>query len=171
MLDAKEITTHMLRERVGLTAFIYSVVRNYHLAEDVYQETCLKALEQAGVVESKQHLLRWFRKVARNRAIDVLRARGEKVKQLSDHTLGLLEDDWDTREKARRADLIDALSRCLDALTPRSREVMSLRYFQDRSGAEIAGMTGTKVTSVYQTIARVHKALAECLREQPEYQS
>ncbi|TWU46794.1 RNA polymerase sigma factor [Rubripirellula reticaptiva] len=137
----------------------------------MYQETCIKALEQAGAVESKQHLLRWFHKVARNRAIDILRARGENVMQLSDQTLAILEEDWDSRENSRRADLIDALSRCLDVLTPRSREMMSLRYFQDRSGVEIAGMTGTKVTSVYQTIARVHKALAECLREQPEYQS
>ncbi|MEM6689498.1 MAG: RNA polymerase sigma factor [Planctomycetota bacterium] len=171
MMTTQEITAQLLRERIGLTAQIYSIVRNYHLAEDIYQEICVKALDQTGKVESKDHLIHWFRKVARNRSIDVLRLHGERNRQLSEQTLALLEDTWDEGREAANASIVDALSRCVDQLTARSREVVTLRYFQNRSGEEIAETVGIKITSVYQTIARVHKTLAECIRHQPEYHS
>ncbi len=71
MLNTQEITEHVLRERLALTGSIYTVTRNYHLAEDVYQGVFVKAVALHDKFTSKTHLTNWFRVSARNRAIDI----------------------------------------------------------------------------------------------------
>ena len=61
MLNAQQITEHVLRERLAPTAHIDYVTRNYHLAEDVYREICVKAISQTDKFSSKEHLMNWFR--------------------------------------------------------------------------------------------------------------
>ncbi|WP_442508849.1 sigma factor-like helix-turn-helix DNA-binding protein [Novipirellula sp. SH528] len=40
-----------------------------------------------------------------------------------------------------------ALSECLETLTPRSQQIIRLRYFENRSGSKIANYLGSKVQS------------------------
>ena len=75
MLIAQEITERVLQERLALTASSATVTRNYHLAEDVYQEIFVKAVALTDQFESTAHLTNWFRVSARNRAIDIIRTR------------------------------------------------------------------------------------------------
>ena len=170
MLNAQQITEHVLQERLALTASIYTVTRNYHLAEDVYQEIFVKAVALTDKFTSKAHLTNWFRVSARNRAIDIIRTREGRYVGLSEETLRALEDNWEKTENARREMLLTALERCMQALTPRSREIVRLRYFENRSGCEIADFMGRKVESAYQAIARSHKSLGDCMKQHLEVQ-
>lgn len=165
-LTPQEITECLLRERLALTACIGNVTKNHHLAEDVYQEICVKAVSQADLFTSNGHLINWFRVSARNRAIDVIRTREGRYVGLSEETLAVIESDWAV--SGRKKDMLDALSRCLKKMTPRSQEIVRLRYFENRSGGDVAKFMGSKVTSTYQAIARIHKKLGDCVRERLE---
>ncbi len=144
MLDNQEIAAHLLRERLGLTAHIYSIVRNYHLAEDIFQETCVKALGQAGSVESKRHLLNWFRLASRNRAIDLLRARGVDGRQLSEQALATLEESWETRRSSQvrksRRSKVQASCRSFGERIHSSHESSLLNTNKHVAFGEVAGM-------------------------------
>jgi RNA polymerase sigma factor (sigma-70 family) len=61
------------------------------------------------------------------------------------------------------AELRPALLAALAALTPQQREVVVLRYFDDRSEAEVAGLLGVSAGTVKSAASR---AVAR-LREQP----
>lgn len=174
MLNPQQITEHLLRQRLVLTSYTYTITRNFHLAEDVYQEISVKAMSEDKKFESTEHLANWFRLCARNRAIDIIRTREGKYVGLSAETLDSLEQHWameqggNSGDAASRESLLAALSECLQTLTPRSRQIIKLRYFENRSGSEIANYLGSKVQSAYQAIARIHKSLGVCVSQRME---
>ncbi|MCM2371770.1 RNA polymerase sigma factor [Aporhodopirellula aestuarii] len=167
-LTTAQTTERLLENRHALTAYISCVTRNYHLAEDVFQEVCVKAIGMSDFFESDVHLHRWFRVSARNRAIDIIRAREGRYVGLSEEALEMLEKEWEAETTPPRDERSDALAKCLESLTPRSREIVKMRYFENRSGKEVAEIIGAKVGSAYQAIARIHKALRECVQRQAE---
>jgi RNA polymerase sigma-70 factor (ECF subfamily) len=162
MLPGEDIAAILLSERLALTAFIAGVTRDFHLAEDIFQEVCVKAVARGGEFESAQHVMNWARVAGRNRAIDVLRARDGRYEGLSEELLATLAAEWPGKEHAAAAH--DALAHCLEHLTPNNRELLRLRYFERRSGAEVAEVLGRKLETIYQALARIHKSLADCVR-------
>ena len=158
----EEVTKHLLREQVSLTAYAYSVTHNYHLAEDVFQDVCVKAVSQSEHFSSLEHLSNWFRVSSRNHAITLIRSKEGRYVGLSAEMLATLEADW-TKANTSVDGRSDALSGCLERLSPKSRRVINMRYLENRSGDEIAAFMGTKVESAYQAITRIHKTLRDCV--------
>jgi RNA polymerase sigma-70 factor (ECF subfamily) len=162
MLAPDSIAATLLAERMPLTAFIASVTRDFHLAEDIFQEVCVKAVARAGEFESTAHVLNWARLAGKNRAIDVLRARDGKYVGLSDEMLALLADEWP--DKSHADEQQEALAHCIESVTANNRELLRLRYFEHRNCAEVAAILGRKIETVYQALARLHKTLGDCIR-------
>ena len=161
----EEVTKHLLREQVSLTAYAYSVTHNYHLAEDVFQDVCVKAVSESDHFSSLEHLSNWFRVSSRNHAITLIRSKEGRYVGLSAEMLATLEADW-TKASISVDSRSDALSGCLERLSPKSRRVIHMRYLENRSGDEIAAFMGTKVESAYQAITRIHKTLRDCVGQQ-----
>lgn len=57
----------------------YSITRDHHLAEDVVQESFLKAYKKLGTVQDSRKIAAWLSSVTRRTAIDFVR--GEKRKR------------------------------------------------------------------------------------------
>lgn len=162
MLRPEDIPAILFPERLSLLAFISSVTRDYHLAEDVFQEVCAKAVARAGEFDSSAHLVHWARLTGKNRAIDIMRARDGRMECLSDNLLSTLAAEWPAQ--ASSGPLMDALSHCMDQVTPYNRELLRMRYFEKRSSSEVAMALGRKIETVYQALARLHKSLGDCVR-------
>jgi RNA polymerase sigma-70 factor (ECF subfamily) len=158
----EDITATLLAERLPLTAFFASVTRDFHLAEDVFQEVCVKAVARAETFETTAHVMNWARLAGKNRAIDILRARDGRYVGLSDEMLALLADEWP--EKSRVDTMQEALSQCVEQITPNNRELLRLRYFEGRNCTDVAAIMGRKIETVYQALARLHKTLGDCIR-------
>lgn len=165
MLPPEIITAALLRERLALTAYIAAVTRDFHLAEDIFQEVCVKAVGKGGDFDSPQHVLNWARVAGRHKAIDVLRMRDGKVVGLSEEILAALEPVWPQGEAAQGTPALEALGKCMDRLTPNNKEIVRLRYFEGRAGAQVAEAMGRKLETVYQALARIHRTLADCVRQ------
>ena len=73
-----------------------------------------------------------------------------------------LAAEWPAKESAEAAH--DALAHCMEKLTANNRELLRLRYFERRSGAEVASAMSRKLETVYQALARIHKTLGDCVR-------
>jgi RNA polymerase sigma-70 factor (ECF subfamily) len=162
MLQPETLTATLLAERLPLTAFFASVTRDFHLAEDVFQEVCVKAVARTETFQTTAHLVNWARLAGKNRAIDILRARDGRYIGLSDEMLAMLAAEWPERNTtdARR----EALEQCLTQITHNNRELLRLRYFEQRNCGEVAAIMGRKIETVYQALARLHKTLGDCIR-------
>lgn len=155
-----------MRERLSLVAFLASVTRNFHLAEDVFQDVCVKAIGMEPGFESTTHLLNWARLTGRNRSIDLLRVRDGKLEGLSEEIFESLASVWPEASSELWRNKQVALERCLEQLTPNNREIVRLRYFEGRAGSDVAAALGRKLETVYQALARIHKSLAGCVQAQ-----
>ncbi len=164
MLHAEDIAAILLAERMPLTAFIASVTRDFHLAEDVFQEVCVKAVGRAAEFETAAHVMNWARLAGKNRAIDILRARDGRYVGLSDEMLAALAAEWP--EQSQADDMQEALGHCIEQITPNNRELLRLRYFERRNCTDVAAIMGRKIETVYQALARLHKTLGDCMRLQ-----
>lgn len=162
MLSPETTTATLLAARMPLTAFFASVTRDFHLAEDVFQEVCVKAVARAETFESVVHLMNWSRMAGKNRAIDILRARDGHYVGLTDEMLDLLADEWPN--KSTTDAMQQALDHCISQITQNNRELLRLRYFEHRNCAEVAAILDRKIETVYQALARLHKTLGNCIR-------
>jgi RNA polymerase sigma-70 factor (ECF subfamily) len=162
MLPTATITATLLAERMPLTAFFAAVARDFHVAEDIFQDVCVKALTRTTAFESTAHLLAWARLLGKNRAIDILRARDGRFVGLSDEVLALLATEWPDRSQTDG--LQEALGHCIEQITEHNRHLLRLRYFEQRSCGDVAAIMGRRVETVYQALARLHRTLGECLR-------
>lgn len=164
MLTREEATAILLEERLALTAFVVTIVRSFHIAEDIFQDTCVKSLLREDLFESREHLLKWARVLCRNRAIDVIRSRDGKYDGLSEEVLSLLSADWPDNEDEGLSETRDALAHCLEKLTSNNRRILQLRYFEGRSGIDVAKILGRKPATVYQALARIYNLLEMCIQ-------
>lgn len=70
MADARAITTHLLERRGEFLAFLERRLGDRAAAEDVLQESLLRALERAGEVHTAASARAWFYRVLRNALLD-----------------------------------------------------------------------------------------------------
>jgi RNA polymerase sigma-70 factor (ECF subfamily) len=126
-----------------------------HWAEDVVQETLLRAWRHADVLlasgESRS-LMPWLATVARRIVINDWRGRGARTKEIDDAALTVPSVSDGTEQALHRLIVLGALAR----LTPAHRRVIVERYLHGRSIAEIAQMVGIPPGTVK---SRMHYAL------------
>lgn len=166
MLTPESLTASLLAERLPLTAFFASITRDFHLAEDVFQEVCVKAVGRAASFQTTAHLINWARLTGKNRSIDILRARDGRYIGLSDHLLAQLAAEWP--DQTHTHPLQEALEHCLTQITRNNRELLRLRYFEGRNCTAVAAIMGRKIETIYQALARLHKTLGTCIRTRLE---
>jgi RNA polymerase sigma-70 factor (ECF subfamily) len=154
----------MLRERPKVLAFIRAIVRDRHLAEDVYQDISISALEHRNEIRDEQHLQRWLRHVARNRAINAYRQQQASPLVFNDTLVQTLELEWSDYDELPTSQTLAALDKCIERLSPYARRLVELRYTEGLSGKKLADVVNRKTTTVYVAIARIHRALGNCIR-------
>ena len=154
----------LLSRRSALISYLHIYVRDYYVAEDLFQEVALRAVERHPDIPDEASAYAWLRTVARNCAIDWLRRNQRQPITLDDETLDLLDTQW-TQEKANDSnELHEALSECINQLTPRAQQLVERRFKNQMSTKEIAEATGRKTDSIYTAFSRIYAALADCLR-------
>jgi RNA polymerase sigma-70 factor (ECF subfamily) len=160
-VDQEVLVRLLLSERAMLLGYIISLVRDAHLAEDVFQDVALIVLKKRDELADASGFPAWTRKIARLEALNALRRRKKEARPLDEAVLNLLDVQW---SRADGGPTSDALRACLERLPPRSRRLVELRYRDDLSGKTLADRLAQPLNTVYVTLARIHHALSECVK-------
>jgi len=163
-VDQETALRTLLNHQAKLTAFAWSIVRDRHTADDVFQEVLIRAARSHGDIESLDHLLNWARTVARRVAIDLLRADARRPLALDDDVLHQLEHDWRQHDDRTDDRTAEALEHCMKSLTDRTREVLRLRYSEGLTGEQVAFQLNRPAATIYQLLTRTYRTLADCIR-------
>lgn len=157
-----DLVRDFLEHRGLILGFIYALVRNPEIAEEVFQEVGLKVVEQAGKGTAVARFLPWVREICRNAVTDHFRAR-QRTAALPDSLAAVIAQSFDEHEPqdvaARRAHL----QSCMGLLTERMRDLVTRRYRDGVPLDELASGMGWKTESVKVALSRARKALAECV--------
>lgn len=141
---------------------VVAVLRNRAAAEEVAQEVYVQIWRQAaGFNPDQANPLGWISSIARNRAIDRLRAeRARGFVQYSDEVPDLADDRLDT--DAPLDTLV--LTRALSALRPEYRNVILLSYFRGYTQSELSDLLDLPLGTVKSWMKRGLAELREALQ-------
>jgi RNA polymerase sigma-70 factor (ECF subfamily) len=163
-MDVDEpLIRRVLAERVKLLAYIRSIVRRHDLAEDVFQDLCVLVVQKRHEIRDEGHLAGWLRTSARQLAMNAARKRCNQNLLLGDSIHDLMEPHW-RRLDASSSSAAEALEVCVEALPSKSRQLVQIRYVEGLGFEDIARRLSRPVSSLYVSLSRIHKKLAECVQ-------
>jgi RNA polymerase sigma-70 factor, ECF subfamily len=146
-----------------LFQFLFYMVKNRELAEDLVQEVYIRVLKAYDKFEGRSSEKTWLFSIARHVAIDWFR------KQKSIRSRIIEKFDWDKQqiegdqplpeEVAMQNEQVQWIYRSLDTCSIDQRSVLILRYLQELSITETAEALGWTVSKVKTTQHRAIKQL------------
>ena len=162
-MNKEDVVRGLMREHLQLLGVLHAIVRDSALAEDLFQELVILAMQKHEQIDDAAHLLNWARRAARLEGLKALRERGRTRTALPEGILDLLEPVWQKSESTDHVQELEQLRNCMDQLSPKAQEILKLKYFESTDGERIAQVLHVKVHSVYVSLSRIHKTLADCL--------
>jgi RNA polymerase sigma-70 factor, ECF subfamily len=168
------------RELVGryqrsVFSVIVRVVRDQARAEELAQDTFIKAFRALHTYDSGRKFAAWLLTIAHHVAIDEVRK--GSLDTVSLETLTHPRDDGsravdipDAKAAtpaalAERSELAGALNIAISRLRPEYRELVSLKYEQELEYEDIADITGMPMGTIKSSLHRARKELQEQLQE------
>jgi len=158
----------LLRYKSKVYTYIYLIVRNRELTEDIFQDTFIKAIatiQQGRYVESGKFVA-WVNRIAHNLIIDHFR------REKNENTFSSDAADYDiiNNVKLSEKSIEDTMSNeqvladvvhLIDLLPLSQQKVIKMRYFEDLSFKEIAEKTDVSINTA---LGRMRYALLNMRR-------
>jgi len=148
------------------------ITQNREDAEDVLQETFLKAYEHLDQFKGDSKFYTWIVRIAVNQALMKLRRRKTDKSVSLDETIDTGEDtitreiaawDEDPEQRFSREELGEILDSAVDSLEPPYRSVFVLRDIEELSTEETAEALNLSVPAVKSRLLRARLQLREKL--------
>ncbi len=163
------------RFRMQIYHFIFRMVKNKAEAEDLTQETFIKAFNALSSFNSEYAFSTWLFKIAVNNSIDHFRKKrlktcsldtpiqakdGELVREFPDHSTRGPESGLLSKEKSIQ------IRKAIESLPEKYRTAILLRHSHEQSYEEIAEQLDIPLGTVKVRIFRAREMLKKKLRDQ-----
>jgi RNA polymerase sigma-70 factor (ECF subfamily) len=169
-LEGDDETFRVLVERHSRSAFrlAYRMTGNEQDAEDVVQESFLRAYRQLGTFEHRANFGTWLYRIVANCSVDLMRAKQARHDIARGDTLdeAVALPTPDVRNPERLAHSGDIQRRVADALSdlsPLERAAFTLRHYEGRSIEEISKALGLRTSAAKHSVFRAVKKLRVAL--------
>ena len=141
------------RHQSRVFSYILHIVKNRDLADDIFQETFVKAIMtiKQGRYTENGKFSAWITRIAHNLIIDYYR------QEKSENTVSADDDDVNFLNRKDLCDdniedkIVDQIhrdvKRIVDALPDSQREVLVMRYYRNMSFKEIADATNVSINT------------------------
>ncbi|SFL63311.1 RNA polymerase sigma factor [Proteiniphilum acetatigenes] len=142
------------RHKQSLYTYIFYTLRDQGLAEDIFQETFIKAITtiRQGRYTETGKFKAWLTRIAHNLIIDYFRQRkNENTISNDDYEIDLLNNpslcDDTVEMKMVKIQVLNDVKKLIDFLPDEQREVLEMRYYGNLSFKEIADITGVSINT------------------------
>ena len=147
----------------------YRMTGNEHDADDVVQETFLRAYRQLNRFEERANFGTWLHRIAVNCALDLLRSRGRLDRHYGGdpeeaEMMGAISSSDPQQDRLLlSAELRDQVTAAMEKLSGNERTAFVLRHFEGMPVEEIGKTLGIQVNAAKHTIFRAVRKLRESL--------
>ena len=158
-----------LTNESDLRAFVRSLVRDPHVADDVFQEVALTCWQKFDRYEKHRPFGAWARGIAANQIKQMWDRAGRQPVVFSPETVEAILAAFDRTEDGASS-RIEGLRECVQGLPPRSQQLLSYRYEHSLNCDKIASLIKASRDAVYKALARIRMRLADCVTRRLESQ-
>lgn len=147
---------------------LYRLVRIREEAEDLTQETFIRAYRFLHQFDGRRPFRNWLYTIATNVGLNALRSRQRRVhyesnKAGDEDVLATAPSPADPHRDAELDELRSRLARAIETLPPQAAMLMHLFYYEGLSVQEAAEIAGMNETAAKVTLHRARKRLRELL--------
>jgi RNA polymerase sigma-70 factor (ECF subfamily) len=169
--DSDAFHTLVDRHSRAVYRLAYRMTGSAQDAEDVVQETFLRAYKQLGRFESRANFGTWLHRIAVNCSIDLIRARPHReaahdAPDLEQFGAALESGDATGTSPERlmlSTEVHERISGAMSGLSAMERAAFTLRHFEGRSIEEISQSLGLKTNATKHSIFRAVKKMRAAL--------
>jgi RNA polymerase sigma-70 factor (ECF subfamily) len=161
------------RYKKSIHSYIFYIVRNHDLTEDIFQETFLKVIMtiKQGRYTDNGKFKAWITRIAHNLIIDNFRQeRNENTISNDEVEIDLLNDmklcESNIEDNMVQDQIYRDVKKLVKHLPDNQREVLEMRYYQDMSFKEIADVTGVSINTA---LGRMRYAILNVRRMAEEH--
>jgi RNA polymerase sigma-70 factor (ECF subfamily) len=170
--DQRAYELLLVRHRKAIFHVVTKIVRNREEAQDLVQETFMKAFNALVSYRSEYKFSTWLYKIAANCAIDFVRKKRIEALSLDrpietkdgQVEIELPDSTWDPEKDLVRKQKLRSIDEAIESLPDKYREVIIYRHKDDKSYEEIAGILKTPVGTVKARIFRARELLKKKLK-------
>jgi RNA polymerase sigma-70 factor (TIGR02960 family) len=177
VLTQRQFAERTERHRHELRVHCYRMLASFEDAEDLVQETLLRAWRRRDDLDREEHFRAWLYKIATNACLDTIKNRKRRVPSLHsfrdlpwlepypDRLLDVAAPDTDQPDVALigRETIELTFLAVIQVLTPRQRAVLILREVLKMPAAEVAELLEISVPAVNSALQRARATLREHL--------
>ena len=169
-LEGNNVAFDTLLERYQdkLYRYIFFLVRSREVTEDIFQETFVKAIVnlQQGRYQSDGKFAAWITRIAHNLVIDLFRQeRNENLISNDESEIDLLNSakfsEGTIESQMVNKQVLKDVARLVEELPEAQREVVRMRFFENKSFKEIAESEGISINTA---LGRVRYAISNMRR-------
>lgn len=171
--NQRAFTTLVERHRAAVHSVIYRVVKSTDTANDLVQETFIKAFSSLSSYRPEYKFTTWLYKIAVNSSIDLLRRRRLPLMSLDapidtedgQVSIEIADHRSNPEVELERKQQEFSITAAIDDLPERYKEVIQFRHQDDKSYEEIAEMLKVPVGTVKARIFRAREMLKRRLKD------
>ncbi|MCK4656684.1 MAG: sigma-70 family RNA polymerase sigma factor [candidate division Zixibacteria bacterium] len=170
--DQKAYEALLARHNKAIFHVVMKIVRNREEAQDLVQETFMKAFNALASYRSEYRFSTWLYKIAANCAIDFIRKKRiealslDKPIETKDGRVEFEVPDssWNPEQDLVRKQKLKSIEEAIDSLPDKYREVIIYRHKDDKPYEEIADILKVPVGTVKARIFRARELLKKKLK-------
>ena len=151
--EDKAFETLVKRSKSKVYTSIYLIVKDRYVAEDLMQETYIKAIDviKSGRYNAEGKFLPWVVRIGHNLAIDYFR-KDKRYPTIVLEDGSKLFNSFEFAEESSediqlKADKISNVRELIKKLPDEQREVLVMRHYEELSFQEIADQTGVSINT------------------------
>jgi len=154
------------RYEAALIRYTTRLLGNHESAEDVTQETFLRAYRDIRGFDPHRKFSSWLYRIAHNQAIDTVRKRrGTVILEEAENVASEEDIHHSTRKRLDREHLKNMLDGAIKQIPVKYRETVILRFYEEREYDEIAEILHLPIGTVGTYISRAKIELKKQLND------
>ena len=169
--DTEAFRTLVERHSRAVFRLAYRMTGNEQEAEDLVQETFLRAYTRLELFELQSNFGTWLYRIATNLALDRIRSKRRR----GERQMPVMPDNRDFADSIPAGDPLqdrlvysgemrERVTKALSLLTVQERAAFVLRHFEERPVKEVGQILGLRENATKQSILRAIKKIKRALR-------
>lgn len=160
--EQRELARLWISVQPAALAYICSCVDKHSDAEDILQTVAQDVVVKYSQYDPSRPFVGWVLWLAKFRVIDYYRKAGRDRHRFGDEVLDRLAHRIEAMQP-EASDRQEALSQCMEKLSPKSLKILEMRYSDNLAAQQVAERLGTTAGTIRVALTRIRKVLQRCV--------